>query len=286
MSTEQATTTAAGEAVTPAQQTSVPVVPSGEVTTPPTETPQPQEGAEQTTGEPAPEQAGEGKEKDQGRFGRRIQQLTAKNASLRRDLETANARLAQMERSSREPANADELTYDQREELRLQRALDRRDANRDRDAIREISRETHETRAELFRAKCEAVADRLPENFYQDFGSLSVTPDMAEFIANSDVAPELAVYLTKNRAEADRLSELTDPRRATRASLREADQLMARMESRLQRAPKVRQATTAPNPGTTLNGGAPPPAAKTLAEEDDMEKYAERRHAAWKKGQS
>jgi hypothetical protein len=64
---------------------------------------------------------------------------------------------------------------------------------------------------------------------------------------------------------------------------------LARIEARIDKATPPRRTTTAPNPGTTLNGSNTPPAEVSMqelaAKGEDASEYIKRRRAQWAKGE-
>jgi hypothetical protein len=257
--------------------------------------------SEQAPGEPAADKSGEdqqykGKEKSHVNATERVQQAQRRQKPAERERDKALRRINDLERSIR-PQNFDQLDFEARDSVRVREAVRQETAESTRAEAVRAEEERREALAEAWDARNEAFIEKLNAaeaanpGLFDRFASVPVTHEMAEFIAASDMSVEIANYLSMpaNRREADHLARLTDPRgQPSREDLREADRIMSRIEARLSKAPQVRKATTAPNPGTTLNGtGAP--ANLSLAElagKDDMAAYSARRKAAWKEGKS
>lgn len=278
----QTTVPAVGGAVIP------PLQPAGEApksldqtTSPETPTPDGQPDPAKT----GAEDEGEKKSRFQGRISQLVQQ--------RRD---ADARAAAAEEQARELARQlreirskprEDLDYDQREDLRLQTALDQRDMRSAQHQAEAARQEALTLSAQTLHAKLEAAADPDIKPFMED-ETFPLTDHMIEFISDSDKAPELAKHLVQNPRVADQLARLTfrNARRSpTVEQLRAADRILLRLEAQLAVAPPApRKTSNAPNPGTTLRGGQSVSEQPSLNEVDDMEAYAERRREMWKKG--
>ena len=98
---------------------------------------------------------------------------------------------------------------------------------------------------ESFHEKVESVREK-----YDDFDVVAFNPDipvsnaMAEIIRSSDVGPDLAYYLGKNREEAVRISEMTVAQQGA---------ALARLEVKISNAPPVKKTSSAPAPISPVN---------------------------------
>jgi len=98
---------------------------------------------------------------------------------------------------------------------------------------------------ESFHEKVERVREK-----YDDFDAVAFNPDipvsnaMAEIIRSSDVGPDLAYYLGKNREEAVRISEMTAAQQGA---------ALARLEVKISNAPPVKKTSSAPAPISPVN---------------------------------
>jgi hypothetical protein len=123
---------------------------------------------------------------------------------------------------------------------------------------------------------------------YDDFDSVAFSPDvpvtdaMAEIIRSSDVGPDLAYYLGKNREEAARISEMTVAQQGA---------ALARLEAKLSSAPPVKKTSSAPAPISPVNTrGATAPvydttdnrSTKTMSASEWIERENQREMAALK----
>jgi len=281
---KEATIPAAGEAVTPAQND-----PTKQ--TPATETPitaqeeQPGESDAEKTGK-----EGEGEEEQKrksSRFSFRISQLVNQRRTAESQRDAALAALARLQKPL--ATDVENLDYDQRERLRHRQALREERVDEVQEQARFHDNVAREAVHEAVIARCESAGDPAVS---EALLSIPLTEDTVDFLAESDKAPELVKHLAANPDLAARIHRMTftgDGRRsptATRASLREADRMLTAIVAKLGSAPVVRKATNAPNPGTTLNGGSPPPGASLhdLAKSEDATDYIKQRQAQWGKG--
>lgn len=147
---------------------------------------------------------------------------------------------------------------------------------------RERAKREHEIN-ESFHERVETVRDK-----YDDFDSVAFSPDvpvtnaMAEIIRSSDVGPDLAYYLGKNREEAARISEMTVAQQGA---------ALARLEAKLSSAPPVKKTSSAPAPISPVNTrGATAPvydttdnrSTKTMSASEWIERENQREMAALK----
>jgi hypothetical protein len=104
------------------------------------------------------------------------------------------------------------------------------------------------TRQQMFEAKAEAVADRMPGVLDKFYALPVVTEFMADFIVESDKTPELAFYLGSNPGEATRIASLPIAKQGVE---------LARLEARLSPA-TVKKTSTAPSPPPIIKGAGAP----------------------------
>lgn len=274
-----ATTPAAGEAVTPAQ-TTTPATPSTE-TTQTTQTSDPQVAETPSEAGAETPEAEEPKARKRS-AAERIQQLSRRAKDAEGRERAARAEIARL----RKPiaANVDNLDYDQRERLRMREALREERLETAEQHVTHARDDAVEATHETIFAKIEEAADRFPD-LMDKIVAINLSQDTVDYLAGSEKGADLAHHLATNPGVADKLHRLTDPRTATRSSLRDADRLMAQLEASIAK-PQPRKATTAPNPGSTLNGGTPPAAAALadLAKSENPADYIAQRRATWAKG--
>ena len=251
--------------------------------TPATSTPKdaaaPVEGATPET--PEAEKKGPEGEGDQPRFSSaklRIRELVRDRNNIRAERDALSARLARYEQPLVKPSERENLDYDQRETLRIREAtrVERKEELQDQIADA-IEKEKSLVGMQLYETLSEANDPEL-KPFFEDI-NFPLNDDVIEFLAQSDQSVAIAKHLVQNRELAAKLHALTSGKTVTRAQLREFDRQMLGLEARLRAGVGVqpRKASQAPNPGTTLRGGSPPPEAKSLEEINDMDEYMKRR---------
>ena len=220
----------------------------------------------------------------------RIAQLNGKFRTEKARADYLQGELDRLTQRQQPPKAIEDMSFDEREEFRLRRALDSRDAERTQAELQRSEEEAHNARRDMFLERMESAKDRIPADTLDKFSKMAVTPVMANLIMGAEQTPELVHYLTTNPQAAQSLADLTDPKRLSRMTPTQAAEAaaeaafeMARITAGLKPA-QPKKVSTAPAPSTTLNGGTTPPA-KSLEEEDDMSAYAARRKASWAKGE-
>lgn len=155
-------------------------------------------------------------------------------------------------------------TYEEFEEARIAYAVEQR-----LQTAREIEEQGRVARS--FEERVTKVRDKLPDyDLYVGDPTLTITPLMAAVIRESEVGPEVAYHLGKNRSEAQRIAELPPHRQAAE---------LGRLEAKLSAAPPPSTKPIPPAPPKTVSGLA---AGLTKApEEMTMDEYK-----AWRAGQT
>ena len=226
-----------------------------------------QETPEQLTNEPngedASEQAAVEDQEDKPKRNKTreyIERLQARGRDAEARATAAEVELARLQQRLTEQPQIDEDDFEGQQAQTLRRTLDEDRVERAQQDIQAAQNERRQARNDTFAAKLEAAADRLPdvaEKFYR----LPVTEEMADFIADSDSAPELAHWLGSNPHEALRLAQM-DPVSQARE--------LARQEARISAAPKARKVSQAPPPPAKVTGTVSPsqkdPAEMTVEE--------------------
>lgn len=208
------------------------------------------EGAEKSPGKSdAAENTDKGKTEEprRSRAQERIDQLTrAKHDAERR----AEALAREVDRLRKPIALKADATEDERVAHSNRTAV--RDEMREQAEANAASaaQQAHTTRKQIFEAKVSTASQRSPDALAK-FYSVPCSSVMADFLAESDKAGELAVHLGSNPDEATRIAELPPTRQAIE---------LARLEGRLSAPAEVRRVSQAPTPAATrLAGGASPP---------------------------
>lgn len=178
----------------------------------------------------------------------RINELTQKRHDAERRAAAAEAELARLRKPLSAKADA---TDEERDRVASRQAYREEMAENAEANVSEAARQAGELRRQVFEAKVEAVKDRSPDALAK-FYAVPCSPMMADYLAESDKAGELAAHLGGNPHEARRIAELPPARQAIE---------LAKLEGRLQAAPEVRRISQAPAPSETrLKGGSSPPA--------------------------
>lgn len=188
------------------------------------------------------EQASETEGKKQART------ASARIDQLKRERDEAEIRAYAAEQKlrglKRPIAAKDNMTEVQRSAVEL------RNADRELEA-QEVSSTVDEARAEMRNARFELFSEKVGDaKIVEAFCKLPrVSEELADLVAESDMAAELAAKLSNSPQEARRLSALPPHRLGAE---------LARMETSLSKAPAVRRVSQAPEPGSTLKGGSNP----------------------------
>lgn len=161
------------------------------------------------------------------------------------------------------PREEDFASYEQFEEARIAHAVEMR-----LQTAREL--ESQERVARSFEERVTKVRDRLPDyDLYVGDPNLTITPLMAAVIRESEVGPEVAYYLGKNRSEAQRIADLPPHRQAAE---------LGRLEAKLSAPPPPSNKPIPPAPPQTVSGLAA--GLSKAPEEMNMDEYK-----AWRAAQ-
>lgn len=216
----------------------------------------------------------------------RISERIGRYAQRAKEAEARERRLQAEIQELRKPTATDtqNLDYDQREELRIAEALRKRDLAQASRGIRETASERQVAAQETVISMIDDARDRFPD-LPDKITKINLSQRTVDYLARQELGVEIAQHLVTHPDLADRLYELTDPKFVTAESLVEAGELMADLKAKISR-PAARKVTTAPNPGTTLNGATTPTATSLaeLAKGDDASAYIRAREAQWKSG--
>ena len=142
-----------------------------------------------------------------------------------------------LERLQRQP-DYDEDDYEAAEDYRLQRNLDRRDAERAERQRREAVEQAEAVKRDEMTRTLQEAEQRLPgvSRILND-PSLTVSAAMAEFLSESDVAPELSHWIINNPNEAYAVSQLPPMQQVMAMAQRAASIQQATRTSRISKAP-------------------------------------------------
>lgn len=231
-----------------------------EAATEPAKTAEPEKSADESSEQPRGED-GKFKPKQtakerQERIRQDIDRLTAEKWSTQRQVAALQAEAMRLQRQLQEQQSPDD-PYDARHATRQAVREDRLEQTVE--AARSAAHAVDTARAQMFQAKIEEARERVEglDEGLQQFARLPVSsPEMADLIAESDRAPELANFLGRNPQEFYRIARMP-------AHLQGAE--IARLEMRVSTPPAARKTSNAPPPPPMINGSSAP-ASPTVAE--------------------
>ena len=247
------------ETVTPGLPgaTPVPAVdPAIASTTPVVPTPEAPDAATPEAAAPEVEGSEPARDPVTGRFSKRQEQLSRQSGdlvgtkrTLQREVSVLEQRAEALQTSLRQqPANWDQMTYEQQQAHQVNRAIKADRLEQTIDEHKAITGQAAQTTAAVFYAKVEAARERIPDldQAIHAFGSIPLSNLACEELAESEKAPEIANWLVRNPAEARRIVSLPPHRQVAE---------IARLEGRLTSVP-TKRISQAPPPPQTVSGGA------------------------------
>lgn len=190
-----------------------------------------------------------------GRFTKRTEQLQAQVSRLTEQKHRYTAEVTALEERAKQlkaqlaaPSNIDPSDFNAQTAHDMKCAVKEDRLDQTVEEIHFLRQQAANLRNATFAAKVEAVRDRIPDldATLSNFAKLTITNDMADLIAESDKAPEIAYYLAKNPKEAEFLATLP-PHAMGRA--------IGRIESSVS-APVRNRLSQAPAPVQTVSGGS------------------------------
>lgn len=224
---------------------------------------------------PAPEAATETPppEKPKKPASERISELYAQKKEAERRAQSAESEAYRLREQLRAPSRAAADDFAAQDTERVMKAVK---SERFEQTVQEMESNRQEAarhQSELFKTKVDAARERMPDidTAISEFLRLPLSQQAAEILVESDKAPEIAYYLSKNPGQAERLFNM--PPHMQGAEL-------ARIEARVASAPTVRKTSAAPPPVPTINGASSPSGRKDPSEmstEEYADWYAERR---------
>lgn len=221
-------------------------------------------------GEPAAapaegEQGDEGKSKNKVTAKDRINQLTAEKHSALRRAEAAEAKLRSLEQGLQPPPPT--ASEEEQEEFRLRKVMRTERADEARRDAEEAAAQASRAIFDTFEAKARAAEDRFPGLVDKFLALPVVSRETADFLSESDVAPELAHYFVSNPGEAERIARL---------STFEQGKALARLEANVTKPAKKPSNAPQPPPSTPGNPGANAKGTEDMSVEDLSKWYANR----------
>jgi hypothetical protein len=243
---EQTTTPAAADALTPVD-TAVAEQLTAPAATAETATATDADAVQETQSEATP------RDPKSGRFAARTEQLQAQISNLRSEKGAIEREVATLQR------NADRLRADLAKQPtidpndfaaadshRVTSAMKTERLQETQQNLQDAETRAGELRVATFQAKLETARERIPDldQALASLAPLPFTSTMAELITDSDRAPELAVWFSRNPAEVYRIASLPAHRQGME---------IARIESRVT-APAPKRISSAPAPLATSSG--------------------------------
>jgi hypothetical protein len=191
----------------------------------------------------------------------------------RRSEREIRQKLAEMQgqQTRPEPQREDFATDEAHERARLEHLIEQRAQERaERLAAERIEAQTRQSAASGFWSKVDEVSERLPdiEQAIND-PTLPMSQHMAEFVMSSEVGPEVAYHLAKNRAKAQSLAQM--------GPIQAARELM-RIESEIRAKPHARP-SNAPEPITPVGNRGRATASAMPSDDDDIETWMRKEQA-------
>lgn len=253
---------------------------------------QPAEGSETTTGTPEQQTNTGTSETEQGlteqeKQERHERRRQSRIERWRRRAIEAETRLSMLDKvkapepatkDDREPKREDFSSYDEFIEARasyraermanevIEKRLKERDERESKESDAKHSRQIAakwQDNLERAREKLEDLDDVLEDS------DSPITRDMQTAILESDVGPEIAYYLAKNPAEAERISKLSPTRQVVE---------LGKLEDRLSK-PASKKPSNAPAPINPVDGTKGGAASSLPSENDDMKTWVKKRNA-------
>lgn len=220
---------------------------------PAAESQDPDKPSEVNEGQPegTEDESARSKKKTAGQY---INELKQQRNDARSALAQAHAELQRLKQPLEAPGP--DATQDEIDRYNVKSAVREGRAEEIQQVAEIAAEQSWRTMRATFEAKAEAVADRMPGLVDKFMALPVVSPEIANFVADSDKGAEVAFYLTQNQNEASRISRLHPYQQGIE---------LARIEGRLQVAPQVRKVSAAPPP-VPSSPGAPSPAQKSPAQ--------------------
>lgn len=222
----------------------------------------PQEGAGE---QPPDEQSGEGEDqnkKPRQKASERIGELYGRMKSAERERDAALAELGRLRTPVVDPAQWDQLSFDQQQQVQMRQVIREERAQEIEQAAMARDNEARAARQVMFQERFSSFVERVPEaSVAMTDPTLPVSEVAARFISESDKGPEVLFWLHQNRQDATRIARM-DP-------VSQAFEL-GRVEARISAAPAARKISNAPAPVPKVGGGAgagaKDPTAMTMSE--------------------
>jgi hypothetical protein len=147
-----------------------------------------------------------------------------------------------------DPAKYESMTWDEQQAVQVRQAVREERAQEMAEQVRYREAEAERVRAEVFKQRLTEAAARIPDlDTVITDPTLPVSQIGARFIQESERGPEVAYWLSQNRAEAARIASLDPYTQAFE---------LGKLEMRVTSAPAARKVSQAPAPVPKVAGGA------------------------------
>jgi hypothetical protein len=200
-----------------------------------------------------PEQSGETSddqkpEKPKRPASERIGELYGRMKAAERERDLAIAEVQRLRQPVVDPAKYESMTWDEQQAVQVRQAVREERAQEMAEQVRYREAEAERVRAEVFKQRLTEAAARIPDlDTVITDPTLPVSQIGARFIQESERGPEVAYWLSQNRAEAARIASLDPYTQAFE---------LGKLEMRVTSAPAARKVSQAPAPVPKVAGGA------------------------------
>lgn len=203
------------------------------------------ETATESKPEDVADDAKETKAKPKGRAQERIEELARRDKNNRRTIARLNQEIGRL-RAEAPPKEEDFADASEYQRATFKRATREASLEQQFEAVSADVDSLKEERKQAWAERTLEARERMPdfESVFND--TVPVSEPMADMIVQSDVGPELAYWLGKNRSVAHRIAQM---------SPLEAAREIGRLEARLT-APSPKTVSSAPKPVQTVAGKA------------------------------
>jgi hypothetical protein len=207
----------------------------------------PPEGAQENQ----PEQSGETSEKPEKPkrpASERIGELYGRMKSAERERDLALAEVQRLRQPMVDPQRYEAMSFDEQQALQVRQAVRQERAEELAQTAEFREQEAARVRGEMFKQRLVEAAETIPDidKVITD-PTLPVSTIGARFIQESDKGPQVAYWLSQNRAEAARIAALDPYTQAFE---------LGKLEARVSSAPAARKVSQAPAPVPRVAGGA------------------------------
>lgn len=194
------------------------------------------------------EEKAKAEEKPRQRASERISELYGRMKAAERQRDMAIAEVERLRQPSVSPEEFQQLSFDEQQRFNVRDAVRAERAAELALSARHQHEEAAHLLAQQFYERVAAAKSQIPdiEASLSD-PTLPITATTARVLCESEKGPQLAYWLSKNRQEAERISQMSAQAQAYE---------LGRIEARLDVSSSARKVSKAPNPVNTVGGGA------------------------------